>query len=118
MRTEHIMIDDNFIKQFTPFIEKRLAAMKVIQYYGDLTTVDDIVQEVFTKAIERQDKYDPEKGAITTWLSLLTNDVVSELKRKTRDAMTHIQKSIDSPTDWVDLEDEIYTGYDTLRNNE
>jgi len=109
------MIDAYFIKQYTPFVEKRLAAMKVIQYYGDRTTIKDIVQEVFTKALLRQDKYDPEKGAVTTWLSLLTNDVVSELKRKTKDAMTHIEKSLDSTTDWGGTADEeCISGHDVL----
>jgi len=112
------MIDNNFIKQYTHYVEQRLAAMKVIQYYGDLTTIDDIVQEVFKKAIERQNKYDPSKGTIATWLSLLTNDTVSEIKRKTRDAMTHIKKSIDDPTSWVDTDGDLYTGHDVLAEEE
>jgi len=109
------MIDEHFIKTYTPFVEKRLAAMKVVQYYGDRTTISDLVQEIFTKALLRQDKYDPDKGAITTWLSLLVNDAVSELKRKTKDAMTHIEKSLDSTTDWNGTGDEEYlTGHDVL----
>jgi len=111
------MIDNNFIKQYTHYVEQRLAAMKVIQYYGSLTTIDDIVQEVFKKAIERQDKYDPSKGTIATWLSLLTNDTVSEIKRKTRDAMTHIQKSLDNPGDWLS-DDDIINGHDILAEEE
>jgi len=112
------MVDNNFIKQYTHYIEQRLAAMKVIQYYGDLTTIDDIVQEVFKKAVERQDKYDPSKGTIATWLSLLTNDTVSEIKRKTRDAMTHIQKSLDDPTAWVGTDEDFFTGHDVLAEEE
>lgn len=109
------MIDNNFIKRYTPYIEKRLAAMKVIQYYGDRTSVEDITQEVFIKAVERQDKYDPSKGTIPTWLNLLIGDVVSEIKRKTRDAMTHIAKSLDDSGVWGGTEDDDYvTGHDVL----
>lgn len=113
------MITNAFIKQYTPFIEKRLAAMKVIQYYGDRTSVADIVQEVFIKAVERQDKYDPSKGTISTWLSLLIGDVISEIKRKTKDAMTHISKSLDDAGAWTNLDDDEYiTGHDVLAQEE
>lgn len=95
-----VMINSAWIKRYTPFIHKKLAKMKVIVYYGDQTSIDDLTQEVIIKAIERQDKYDSDKGAIPTWLSMIINDVVSEMKRKTKDAMTHLSKSIDNSGAW------------------
>lgn len=111
------MIDNIWIRQYTPFIHSRLSKMKVMMYYGDQTTLDDLTQQVLEKAIDRQENYDPTRGNTTTWLSLIINDVVSEMKRKTRDAMTHIQKSLDNPGDWVDFDgdpDSAVDGYELL----
>ena len=109
------IINKVWIKQYTPYIHKRLSMMKVMLYYGDQTTLDDLTQDVIMKAMAKQDKYDPDRGSTITWLSLIINDVVSEMKRKTRDAMTHITKSLDNTSDWADFEeDETIDGHDIL----
>lgn len=113
------MIDDKFVIKYTPYILSQLRAMKVIQYYGNETTVDDICSEVWEKAMERQDRYDPSRGSVEVWLRFLVRDVVSELKRKTVDAMKHIAKSLDCSDDWADLDDEKgITGHDILAEEE
>ena len=37
----------------------------------DQSLVEDCISRVWLRAVERQDSYDPERGAVSTWLAAL-----------------------------------------------
>ena len=53
-------------------------------YYGGLPHVDEVVQEVCTRALEKKDKYDAAKGGVVAWLCGLVTYIVYEHRRRER----------------------------------
>jgi len=109
------MINEKWLKQYTPEIRKQLSKTGVVSQCSNHLSLDDLTQEVIMVAIARQDKYDESRGSTATWLSLLVSTVVRDARRKTSDAMSHVDKSLDDSKDWLgfDVEnDSCSNGYD------
>ena len=48
---------------------------------------DDLVSEVFTRAFEKLDSYDPDKGAISTWIFTIARNVLTDSFRRRRQVL-------------------------------
>ena len=74
---------------------------------------EELAQDVFLEAIKEQDNYDPTRGSIKKWLSLLIFRVdyaYSHNIGHSRDAMNKISFSLDDPLE--DDEGDSMTGHD------
>lgn len=47
----------------------------------DQTLAEDVVQETFTVALSRQAAYDPERGSVKSWLTVLSRNVIRDQLR-------------------------------------
>jgi RNA polymerase sigma-70 factor, ECF subfamily len=52
----------------------------------DASLAEDVVQETFTVALTRRDAYDPARGSITSWLTVLSRNVIRDQLRAHRRA--------------------------------
>jgi RNA polymerase sigma-70 factor (ECF subfamily) len=64
----------------------------------DATLAEDVVQETFTLALTRRDAYDPARGSIASWLSVLSRNVIRDHVREHRrgDALQATWERIDA----------------------
>ena len=64
----------------------------------DATLAEDVVQETFTLALTRRDAYDPARGSIASWLSVLSRNVIRDHVREHRrgDALLATWERIDA----------------------
>ena len=90
-----INIDNDFVIRHQGRVRRELE--KNFHAYSPCV-VDDLMANVFLKAIEKVRYFDPEKGSEEMWLRLLMKDVIYEHENNvghTRDAMNKIIKSVD-----------------------
>lgn len=73
--------------------------------------LEDIISDVIVKALERQDYYDPEKAALSTWLSMLVHDVIYKRHQST-DALDVADIPLDEVSEGED--GELNSLYDSL----
>jgi RNA polymerase sigma-70 factor (ECF subfamily) len=59
----------------------------------DQSLAEDVVQETFTIALSRKAEYDPERGSLGSWLTVLSRNVI-------RDHMRDHKRSDDLQTAW------------------
>ena len=88
-------IDNDFVLLHQARVRRELE--KNFHSYSP-SVVDDLMANVFLKAIEKAKYFDPEKGTEETWLRLLMRDVIYEHENNvghTRDAMNKIIQSVD-----------------------
>lgn len=53
-----------------------------IRYMGDRHSAQDVLQEVYIKVLDKFEMYDPEKGALYSWLSTITvRECLNEIKK-------------------------------------
>ena len=50
----------------------------------DQSLVEDCISRVWLRAVERQDSYDPERGAVSTWLAALCRSTALDCLREQR----------------------------------
>lgn len=57
----------------------------ILDFVKDRDTAKDLLSDTFTKVFTRIDKYDPDKGQITTWtFRIAKNDCLSHIKKNKR----------------------------------
>ncbi len=61
-----------------------LYAFVLFRVGRDATLAEDIVQETFTVALSRSEAYDPVRGSIGTWLTVLSRNVIRDHLRAHR----------------------------------
>jgi RNA polymerase sigma-70 factor (ECF subfamily) len=57
----------------------------------DAATAEDVVQDVFLTALRKLDSFDPERGAMLTWLQYIARTCLHEIYRKRRRYDTHAE---------------------------
>ena len=79
--------------------------------------VDDLVAEVFIKAINNEGKYDSKRGTVETWLSVFVGNIISDHfsnRGHSMDAM-NFTDNLSLDEDWSDgEEEESLTGHEIL----
>ena len=108
---KHINVDKEFYERNVG--QLRMTLEKHFQRYSR-AAIDDILADVFLRAIEKQDKYDPADWKEITWLRMIMRDIIYEHENDighTRDAMNMIVESLDDNI--MENEDgEALTGHD------
>jgi RNA polymerase sigma-70 factor (ECF subfamily) len=64
----------------------------------DATLAEDVVQETFTLALTKRDAYDPARGSVASWLTVLSRNVIRDHVREHRrgDALQATWERIDA----------------------
>jgi len=78
------------------FYEAHVDGLYTFVYYRvgrDTSLAEDVVQETFTIALSRQTDYDPARGSIQSWLTVLSRNVI-------RDHMRAHKRSDELATTW------------------
>ena len=68
-----------FIDAITPYIRKMLILRKV-----NRNDIDDIIQDVFIRLFTQGKAFDPQKGTITVWVSIVTSRTVIDRYRRNK----------------------------------
>lgn len=55
------------------------------QRLGNRNDAEDLAADVFAKAVEKLDRFDPERGSYSTWIFTITKNMVISRYRKHRD---------------------------------
>lgn len=66
-----------FIDAITPYIKKILLLRKVHR-----NDIDDIIQDVFIRLFTHGKTFDPQRGTITVWVSIVTSRTIVDRYRK------------------------------------
>ena len=77
---------------------------------GDAEEANDVLQEVFIKVHKSWNTYDPQKGALYTWIRRITvNQCISERRRKRPSASLEKlqEQGFDPPDDRIDPPEEL-----------
>jgi len=61
-----------------------LYAFVVYRVGGDAALAEDVVQETFAQALSRRADYDPARGSVATWLTVLSRNVIRDQLREHR----------------------------------
>ena len=78
------------------FYEAHVDGLYTFVYYRvgrDTSLAEDVVQETFTIALSKQAEYDPARGSIGSWLTVLSRNVI-------RDQMRAHKRSDELATTW------------------
>ncbi|GAB6181630.1 sigma-70 family RNA polymerase sigma factor [Desulfotomaculum defluvii] len=54
----------------------------ILYRVGEINTAEDLVSEVFEKALDKFNTYNPDKGKLSTWLFTIANNTVVNYFRK------------------------------------
>jgi RNA polymerase sigma-70 factor (ECF subfamily) len=71
----------------TRFYDAHVDGLYTFVFYRvgrDATLAEDVVQETFTLAMSRQRDYDPERGSLGSWLTVLSRNVIRDHLREHR----------------------------------
>ena len=69
------------------FYDANVDGLYTFVYYrvgGDASLAEDVVQETFTIALARGDAYDPARGSVGSWLTVLSRNVIRDHVRAHR----------------------------------
>jgi RNA polymerase sigma-70 factor (ECF subfamily) len=70
----------------------RLVAKAVYEVTNDLQVVEDLMQDIFSKAFNKVHLYQPEKGKFTSWLvTVARNEALNHLRKRRRTAHVSIE---------------------------
>ena len=79
-------VDDEFVRKYDKLIADRINRAKVPE-----DKFDEVRAEIYRRILS-SDNYDPEKGAVSTWVHMICRSVISNMARKqaaSRDALDH-----------------------------
>ncbi len=99
--------------QYKDLVFKTALAMN-----GDRKEAEDIMQEVFVKAWNARQSFDPKKGKLTTWLHRITMNVSVSKYRKNGHKMTSLETAQNIGFQLGDLEDTVIPEEDAIRSCE
>jgi RNA polymerase sigma-70 factor, ECF subfamily len=85
----------------TRFYDAHVDGLYTFVYYRvgrDTALAEDVVQETFTVALSRQADYDPARGSVGSWLTVLSRNVIRDHLRahKRSDELAHAWDKIDA----------------------
>lgn len=85
----------------TRFYDAHVDGLYAFVFYRvgrDAALAEDVVQETFTVAITRQSAYDPARGTVASWLTVLSRNVIRDHLREHRraDALQATWERIDA----------------------
>jgi RNA polymerase sigma-70 factor (ECF subfamily) len=69
----------------------------------------DITQSTFALALQKLDRYDPDRGAMLNWLRLLSRNLI-------RDQLRYQRRAIDFQAVWDGIDDHLAVVFDNLEN--
>jgi DNA-directed RNA polymerase specialized sigma24 family protein len=73
---------------------RRLVARAVYDVIRDLTAVEDLIQDIFVKAIRKVDLYKPEQGKFGVWLTTVArNETINHLRKLKRSRIMLLEKA-------------------------
>lgn len=92
-------VDDEFVKQYDDLIWER------IQHAGFRDEMALEARAAIYVRILNSDNYDPEKGAVSTWIYMICRSVISNMKIKKPDALDCTVVTIDRIKNKIGKED-------------
>lgn len=85
-----------------------------IRWLGDPKVAEEMVQEVTLRVWRRASRYDPRKGAASSWIFGIARNVAADIARANRRLPTPMEEPrIDRAEPWD--EDDVWTGWQVAR---
>jgi RNA polymerase sigma-70 factor (ECF subfamily) len=94
----------------TAWFEGHVDAVYAFAFYRvgrDPDLAADVTQSTFTRALERLDDYDPERGTMATWLRWLSRNII-------RDTLAAHRKAAQLQTAWDNIDASLHRIFDRL----
>ncbi|MFP4058225.1 MAG: RNA polymerase sigma factor [Candidatus Brocadiia bacterium] len=94
----------------TAWFEGTVDALYAFVYYRvghDADLAADVAQSTFALALERLDRYDPQRGDMVTWLRLLSRNVI-------RDTLAAHRRAAQLQTTWDNIDASLHRLYERM----